>query len=70
MVSAISDAYVSFAIAKEIQNAVKQTYSKTYDATQVYEIRLRTMSTKQGTRIVTEYVNELKSLWQELDHYE
>ena len=27
------------------------------------------MAAKQGIKTVTEYANQLKSLWQELDHY-
>ena len=27
------------------------------------------MVAKQGDKTVTEYANQLKSLWQELDHY-
>ena len=30
---------------------------------------MRAISAKQGNRTVTEYANELKGLWQELDHY-
>ena len=36
---------------------------------QVYEIRMRAISAKQGNRTVTKYANELKGLWQELHHY-
>lgn len=27
------------------------------------------LGVKQGSKTVTEYVNQLKALWQELDHY-
>ena len=48
---------------------IKTGLLKASNAAQIYEIGLRAISTKQGTRPVTEYVNELKGLWQELDHY-
>ncbi|KAJ1386695.1 Retrotransposon gag domain [Sesbania bispinosa] len=34
-----------------------------------YEVRVKTMGAKQGNKSVTEYANQLKSLWMELDHY-
>ena len=45
------------------------TYSKARDAAQVYEVKVKTMAVKQGNKTVTEYANQLDSLWQELDHY-
>ena len=30
---------------------------------------MKTIVAKQGSKTVTEYVNQLKTLWQELDHY-
>ena len=30
---------------------------------------MKTITTKQGSKTVTEYANQLKTLWQELDHY-
>ncbi|RVW28654.1 hypothetical protein CK203_081359 [Vitis vinifera] len=32
-------------------------------------LRVKTIAAKQGSKTVTEYANQLKSLWQELDHY-
>ena len=60
---------VTLSTAKYVWGTLKQTYWKVSDATQVYEIRIQAISTKQSNRIVTEYVNELRRLWQELDHY-
>ena len=31
---------------------------------------MKTLGAKQGNKSVTEYVNQLKSLWMELDHYQ
>ena len=30
---------------------------------------MKTIATKQGSKTVTDYANQLKALWQELDHY-
>ena len=35
----------------------------------VYEVKVKTIAAKQGSKTVIEYVNQLKTLWQELDHY-
>ncbi|RVW76877.1 hypothetical protein CK203_043078 [Vitis vinifera] len=42
---------------------------KARDAAQVYEVKVKTIAAKQGSKTVTEYANQLKTLWQELDHY-
>ena len=55
--------------AKDIWDAIHQTYSKALDAAQVYEIKVKTGATKQGNKTVTEQANMLKNLWQQLDHY-
>ena len=65
----ISDTCMFLATAKDIWDAIQQMYSKARDATQVYEVKVKTIASKQGSRTVTEYVNQLKTLWQELDHY-
>ena len=65
----ISDTCMFLSTAKEIWDAVRQTYSKARDAAQVYEIKVKTSAMKQGNKIVTEYANLLQNLWQELDHY-
>ena len=43
---AISDTCMFFTIEKEIWNSICRTYSKAYDAAQVYEIKLKTSATK------------------------
>ena len=30
---------------------------------------MKTIAAKRGSKTVTEYVNQLNALWQELDHY-
>ena len=69
MTPTISDTCMFLSTAKEIWEAVRQTYSKARDAAQVYEIKIKTAATKQGSKTVTEYANILQNLWQELDYY-
>ncbi|KAJ1377738.1 Retrotransposon gag domain [Sesbania bispinosa] len=69
MIPEISDTCMFLNSAKEIWDAVEQTYSKAKDAAQVYEVKVKTLAAKQGNKTVTEYANQLKSLWMELDHY-
>ena len=66
---AVSDTHMFLTIAKEIWDSICRTYSKACDAAQVYEIKVKTSATKQGSKTVTECANSLKNLWQELDHY-
>ena len=65
----ISDTCMFLSTAREIWEAIRQTYSKARDAAQVYEIKIKAGATKQGSKTVTEYANLLLNLWQELDHY-
>ncbi|RVW52216.1 hypothetical protein CK203_077293 [Vitis vinifera] len=65
----ISNTCMFLATTKDIWDAIQQTYSKARDVAQVYEAKVKTIAAKQGSKTVTEYVNQLKALWQELDHY-
>ncbi|KAJ1395298.1 gag-polypeptide of LTR copia-type [Sesbania bispinosa] len=69
MIPEISDTCMFLKSAKEIWEAVEQTYSKAKDAAQIYEVKVKTMGAKQGNKSITGYANQLKSLWMELDHY-
>ena len=69
MMLEISDTCMFLTTIKDIWDAVHQTYSKALDAAQVYKIKVKTGTTKQENKIVTEYANMLKNLWQEFDHY-
>ena len=69
MVPEISDKCMFLESAKEIWEAVEQTYSKAKDVAQIYDVKVKTLGAKQGNKSVTEYANQLKSLWMELDHY-
>ena len=65
----ISNTCMFLAMAKDIWDAIQQTYSKSGDVAQVYEVKMKTIAAKQESKTVIEYVNQLKALWQELDHY-
>ena len=69
MTPEISDTCMFLATAKDVWDAIQETYSKAKDAAQVYEIKVKTITAKQGDRTVTEYANQMKAMWQELDHY-
>nr|KYP51534.1 hypothetical protein KK1_026561 [Cajanus cajan] len=69
MVSETSNTCMFLNSTKAIWIAIDETYSKAKDAAQIYEVKVKTMAAKQGTKTVTEYANQLKSLWMELDHY-
>lgn len=56
--------------AKEMWETVRQTYSKVCEAAQIYKIKQKISTTKQGTRSVIEYYNLMKNLWQEMDYYQ
>ena len=55
-----------FTMTKEIWESYG--HSNVQDAVQIYEIMTKISSTKQGNRLVIEYVQILQNLWQELDH--
>ena len=61
----ISNTCMFLATTKDIWDAIQQTYSKARDVAQVYEVKVKTIAIKQGSKTVTEYANQLKALWQE-----
>lgn len=70
MVSEVSDACMFMKTAKDVWDSCKQNYSKVGDAAQIYEIKMKIATTKQGDRSVSEYAQNLQNLWLVLDHYE
>ena len=69
MIPNISNTCMFLATAKDIWDAIQQTYSKARDAAQVYEVKVKKIVAKQGSKTVTQYADQLTTLWQELDHY-
>ncbi|KAK3027519.1 hypothetical protein RJ639_040234 [Escallonia herrerae] len=71
MESHISWTYLFLRTAKVISDAVNKNYSDLENASKVFEIKNKLKEMHQGNLRVTEYYNELQTLWQELDmHYE
>ncbi|KAK3015319.1 hypothetical protein RJ639_006167 [Escallonia herrerae] len=71
MESHISRTYLFLRTAKAIWDAVNKNDSDLENASQVFEIKNKLKEMRQGNLEVTEYYNELQTLWQELDmHYE
>ncbi|RVX08315.1 Retrovirus-related Pol polyprotein from transposon RE1 [Vitis vinifera] len=50
MTPEISNTCMFLAIAKDIWDAIQQTYSKARDAAQVYEVEVKTIAAKQGSK--------------------
>ncbi|XP_073222064.1 uncharacterized protein [Cicer arietinum] len=69
MTSEINDTWMFLSIAKKIWKALEETYSKAKDAAQIYDVKVKHVTAKQGNKTVTDYANHLKALWMELDHY-
>ena len=53
--------------AKDVGDAIRETYSDVKNASQIFEIKTRLWQIKQGDREVTEYNTEMLGLWQVLD---
>ncbi|XP_073227024.1 uncharacterized protein [Cicer arietinum] len=67
MESTIKKPFMFFPTAKEVWEAVKETYSDIQNSSQIFDLKSRLWHTRQGDRDVTTYYNELMTLWQELD---
>lgn len=63
----IGKTYLFLPTAKDVWDAVWDTYSDVEDSFQIFEIKTRLWKTKQGEREVTDYYMEMKTLWQELN---
>ena len=50
----ISDTCMFLATTKDIWDIIQQTYSKARDVVQVYEVKVKTIVAKQGSKTVTE----------------
>ena len=63
----IGKTYMFLPTAKEVWDAVRETYSDEENASQIFEIKTRLWQMKQGEKEVTDYYMEMLALWQELD---
>ena len=59
--------YLFLPSAKDVWEAVKETYSDVENASQIFELKNTLWQDKQGEKEVTIYYNEMVSLWQELE---
>ncbi|XP_073224569.1 uncharacterized protein [Cicer arietinum] len=67
MESTIRKSFMFLPTAKEVWEAVKETYSDIQNSFQIFDLKSQLWHAKQGDRDVTTYYNELMTLWQELD---
>ena len=67
MKPAIGKTYVFLSTAKDVWDAIWETYSDIENASQIFEIKTRLWQMKQGDREVVEYYTEMLGLWQDLD---
>ncbi|RVW51120.1 hypothetical protein CK203_078125 [Vitis vinifera] len=67
MKPSIGKTYMFLLTAKDVWDAIRETYSDAENASQIFEIKTRLWQMKQGDREVTEYYTEMLGLWQELD---
>ncbi|KAH7844678.1 hypothetical protein Vadar_030535 [Vaccinium darrowii] len=66
----LSNGYLFMDTAKEIWDAVSQTYSQKGNMAQIYDLKCRIHNSKQRESSVAAYFHSLRSMWQELDFYQ
>ena len=67
MKPAVGKTYVFLSTAKDVWDAIRETYFDIENASQNFEIKTRLWQMKQGDQEVTEYYTEMLGLWQDLD---
>ncbi|XP_057983248.1 uncharacterized protein LOC131168072 [Malania oleifera] len=67
MQPSIGKIYLFLPTAKEVWEAVHETYSDGKSYSQIFDLKTRLWQMRQGERGVTEYFMEMSHLWQELD---
>ncbi|KAG5552479.1 hypothetical protein RHGRI_010533 [Rhododendron griersonianum] len=67
MTKDIRSLFLQLATAKEIWEAVKQTYSVDQEASKVYQLHCEIISVRQNGGSVISYFGKLQKIWQELD---
>nr|XP_016452871.1 PREDICTED: uncharacterized protein LOC107777375 [Nicotiana tabacum] len=67
MDTVIGKSYIFLPTARDVWEAVRETYSYVENASQIFELKIKLWQAKQDKREVTAYYNEMVSLWQELD---
>lgn len=67
MKPSIGKTYLFLPTARDVWEAVKETYFDSENSAQIFEIKSRLWQKKQGEREVIDYYLEMTALWQELD---
>ena len=67
MKPSIGKTYMFLPTAKDVWDAIRETYSDAKNASQIFEIKTQLWQMKQGERKVTEYYIEMVGLWQDLN---
>lgn len=70
MTNETGENFMYFETAKEMWNAVEETYSDVDNTSAIFEIKSLLHDLRQGESTVTEYFNTLSRHWQQLDVYE
>ncbi|KAG5543252.1 hypothetical protein RHGRI_016105 [Rhododendron griersonianum] len=70
MTKDIRSLFLRLATAKEIWEAVKQTYSVSQDASKAYQLHCEVISVRQNGGFVISFFGKLQKLWQEFDAIE
>ena len=60
--------FVQCGTTKEVWDAVNRSYLDFFDSSQVYELIKKSFQSHQGGRALTEYYNELNSIFMEFDY--
>ena len=67
MEAAFGQTYLFLPTAKDLWDAVQETYLDLGNAAQMFEIKTKLEDIKQGSYSVTQYYNILQNAWQKLD---
>ncbi|XP_054821301.1 uncharacterized protein LOC129320121 [Prosopis cineraria] len=67
MTPQIRRSFMFLPTARDIWDAVKESYSDGEDGARIYDLKTRSWQIKQGERDLTEFWLELVSVWQEID---
>ena len=62
----IDKMYMFLPTAKDVWDAIQETYSDAENASQIFELNMRLWKMKQRYREVMEYYTKMLGLWQEL----
>uniref|UniRef100_A0A1S8ADA3 Uncharacterized protein n=1 Tax=Citrus limon TaxID=2708 RepID=A0A1S8ADA3_CITLI len=70
MDSIIGKTFMYLKTARDVWEAIRETYSDLENQSQLYELNTHMWKMQQGNRDVTAYYNDMMAVWQELDLFE